>query len=81
MIKKETPVVAILFFQNEAKNVPRQDFVMINISSEFEICTYNTLCSRGPPKVLAESRKKMPVAAILCFKMRLKIFPGKTLWL
>ena len=24
---------------------------------EFEITTYNTLCSRGPPKVLAESRK------------------------
>ena len=30
---------------------------MRNISSEFEISTYNTLCSRGPTKVLAESRK------------------------
>ena len=30
---------------------------MRNISCEFEISTYNTLCSRGPAKVLAESRK------------------------
>ena len=30
---------------------------MGNISCEFEISTYNTLCSRGPTKVLAESRK------------------------
>ena len=30
---------------------------MRNIPCEFEISTYNTLCSRGPPKVLAESRK------------------------
>ena len=30
---------------------------MRNIPSEFEISTYNTLCSRGPPKVLAESGK------------------------
>ena len=31
---------------------------MRNIPCEFEISTYNTLCSRGPAKVLAESRKK-----------------------
>ena len=30
---------------------------MRNIPCEFEISTYNTLCSRGPAKVLAESRK------------------------
>ena len=30
---------------------------MGNISCEFEISTYNTLCSRGPTKVLAESQK------------------------
>ena len=30
---------------------------MRNISCAFEISTYNTLCSRGPTKVLAESRK------------------------
>ena len=30
---------------------------MRNIPWEFEISTYNTLCSRGPPKVLVESRK------------------------
>ena len=30
---------------------------MRNIPCEFEISIYNTLCSRGPPKVLAESRK------------------------
>ena len=29
---------------------------MRNIFCEFEISTYNTLCSRGPPKVLALSR-------------------------
>ena len=30
---------------------------MGNISCDFEISIYNTLCSRGPTKVLAESRK------------------------
>ena len=47
----------LFFFQNEAKNIPSQDFVMRNIPCEFEISTYNTLCSRGPAIVLAESRK------------------------
>ena len=45
MTDKETPVAAILFFQNEAKNIHSQDFIMRNISCEFEISTYNTLCS------------------------------------
>ena len=67
-----------LVFQNEAKNISSQDFVMTNISCEFEISTYNTLCSRGPTKLPTESRKK-PVAAILFFKMRPKILPGKIL--
>ena len=71
----------LVFFQNEAQNIPSQDFVMMNISCEFEISTYNTFCSGGPTKVLAESRKKTPVVAILFFKMRPKIFPGKFLWL
>ena len=57
MTDKETPMAAILVFQNEAKNIPSHDFVMRNIPCEFEISTYNTLCSRGPSKVLAESRK------------------------
>ena len=69
-----------LVFQNEAKNIFSQDLVMKNISCEFEISTYNTLCSRGPTKLLPESRK-MPVAAILFFKMRPKIFSGMILWL
>ena len=30
---------------------------MMKISCEFEINTYNTLCSRWPTKLLAESRK------------------------
>ena len=30
---------------------------MMNILCKFEISTYNTLCSRGPTKLLAESRK------------------------
>ena len=59
MTDKETPVVACGVFQNAAKNIPSQDFVMRMISCEFEISTYNTLCSRGPPKVLAESRKNV----------------------
>ena len=40
-----------------AKNIPSQDFVMMNISCEFEISIFYTLCSRGPTKLLAESRK------------------------
>ena len=49
-----------LVFQNEAKNIPSQDFFMRNISCEFEISTYNTLCSRGPRKVLALIRINIP---------------------
>ena len=30
---------------------------MRNIPCELEISTYNTLCSRGPPNILAESLK------------------------
>ena len=62
------------------QNIPSQDFLMRNIPCEFEISSYNTLCSRGPPKVFAESRKT-PMAAILFFQMRPKIFPGNILWL
>ena len=53
---------------------------MMNISCKFEVSTYNTLCSRWPTKLLAESRIT-PVPAILFFKMMAKIFPGKILWL
>ena len=49
-----------LVFQNESKNIPSQDFLMTNISCQFEIYTYNTLCSRGPTKVLALSRINVP---------------------
>ena len=56
----ETPMAAILFFQNESKNIPNQDFLMTNISCQFEIYTYNTLCSRGPTKVLPLSRINVP---------------------
>ena len=35
-----------LALQIEAKNIPRQAFVMINISCKFT-STYNTFCSRG----------------------------------
>ena len=41
------PVAAILFFQNDAKNIPRQDFMVMNISCKLEKPTYNTLGSRG----------------------------------
>ena len=47
-------------FQNESKNIPSQDFLMTNISCQFEIYTCNTLCSRGPGKVLALSRINVP---------------------
>ena len=60
-----------LVFQNEAKNIFSQDFVMLNITYEFDSSTYNVLCSRGPLKLLAESRKT-PVAAILFSKTRPK---------
>ena len=49
-----------LVFQNEAKNICSQDFVMRNTFCEFEISTYNTLCSRGQTKVLALSRINVP---------------------
>ena len=41
MTDKETPVAAILFFQTEAKNIPRQDFMVMNVSCKFEKASYN----------------------------------------
>ena len=41
------PVAAILFFKKRTKNIPRQAFIMMNISCNFENSTYNTLASRG----------------------------------
>ena len=41
MTDKEMPMETILFFfQNEAKNIPIQDFVMKNISCKFEISSH-----------------------------------------
>ena len=56
--KKKNARGSHLVFQNEAKNVSSQDFVMQNIFCKFEISTYNTL--RGPTKVLALSRINVP---------------------
>ena len=36
-----------LVFQNEAKNIPRQDFMVMNIPCKFKKSSYNTLTSRG----------------------------------
>ena len=36
-----------LIFQNEAKNIPRQAFVMMNICCKFEKSTYYNLGFRG----------------------------------
>ena len=33
-------------FQTEAKNIPRQDFMVMNISCKFEKSTYNTEITR-----------------------------------
>ena len=60
MTDKKMPVAAILFFKMRPKNISIQDFVMRNIFCEFVISTYNTLCSRGPTKVLALSRINFP---------------------
>ena len=34
-----------LVFQNEAKNIPRQDFMVVNISCKFEKASYNIFFS------------------------------------
>ena len=44
---EKTPVAAILFFQNEAKNIPRQDFMVMNISCKFEKGSYNIFFVRA----------------------------------
>ena len=36
-----------LCFQNEAQNIPRQAFIMMNLSCKSENSTYYTLGSRG----------------------------------
>ena len=41
-------VVAILFFfQNEAKNIPWQDFMVMNLSCKFEKSSYNIFFARA----------------------------------
>ena len=52
----KTPIAAILIFKNEAKNIPKQDFMVMNISCKFEKSNYNTLTSRG------ETRKSLHTA-------------------
>ena len=74
MTDKDTPVAAILFFQNEAKDICSQDFVMRIISCEFEISTYNTLGSRGSTKLLSESRKNA-CGSHLVFQIEAKNIP------
>ena len=51
---------------------------MINISCEAEISTYNTLCSTGPPKLLAES-KKNAYGSHLVFQNEAKNIPWQDL--
>ena len=36
-----------LVFQNEAKNIPRQDFMVMNISCKFENASYNIILVRA----------------------------------
>ena len=78
MTDNKTPMAAFLFFKNEAKNTPRQDFVMMNISCEFETSTYNTFCSRKATKLLVESKKKHLWRLSCFFKLRPKIFLIRT---
>ena len=47
---------------------------MRNIFCEFEISTYNTLCSRGPTKVLALSQINVP-GGHLVFQNKAKNIP------
>ena len=47
---EKTPVAAILFFKNEAKNIPRQDFMVMNISCKFEKGSYSTLSVKISPQ-------------------------------
>ena len=46
-----------LVFQNEAKNIPRQDFMVMNISCKFETGSYKnfSLSVKISPKVLWRS--------------------------
>ena len=41
-----TPVVAILFFPNQPKKIPRQVFPMMNLSCKFVSSSYNILRDR-----------------------------------
>ena len=41
------PVAAFGVFQNEAKNIPRQDFMAMNISCKFEKASYNIFFVRA----------------------------------
>ena len=77
MTDKERPA---LFFQNEAQRYSQSRFYNRNISCEFEISTYNTLCSRGPTKVLVQSQINIP-GGHLVFQNEAKIFSGKIVWL
>ena len=54
-----------LVFQNEAKNIPRQDFMVMKISCKFEKSTYNTLASRGLTRKSLHTAVAA-VAAYLC---------------
>ena len=40
-------MAAILFFQNEPKNIPRQDILRLKIPWKFESSSYNIIDARG----------------------------------
>ena len=73
MTDKETPIAAILFFRMRPK-IFRQDFVIMNTSCEFETSTNNTLCPRGPRKLLSEN-KKNPCGGHLVFQNEAENIP------
>ena len=69
--------------QSEAKNSPRQAFVMMNILCKYENSAFNTHCSRGGNRTIFAhcfiTDNETPVVAILLFKMRPKVFTVKIL--
>ena len=62
-VSKKNACGGHLVFQNEAINIPRQDFIVMNISSKFEKSTYNTLASRG---VMRKSLHTVATVAYSC---------------
>ena len=65
--------------KNEAKNIPRQDFMVMNISCKFEKSTYNTLSSRGVARKSLHTAAEVAYSCVVTSIVSTGCYPVETI--